>query len=153
MSPKYFLPSFESADILVLEKKFKIDIQDGRHGGHLGFSICTILAIFNLTVTSGLQMKVSNQLAFRLRGRITKYIFKSVPGSYFGFPIGTIKIFSTYKLPYTSYEGLNQLSIPFRRRVQNIFLRWEWWWLSWISDQNKFRYFYLYIATILPTKV
>ena len=36
-SPKYFLPSFESTDILFWEKKFKIDFQDGHHGGHLGF--------------------------------------------------------------------------------------------------------------------
>ena len=34
------------------------------------------LAIFNLTVTSGFQRKVSNQLAFQLWRRITKYIFK-----------------------------------------------------------------------------
>ena len=29
----------------------KIDFQDGGHGGHLGFPIGTILAIFNLQVT------------------------------------------------------------------------------------------------------
>ena len=29
----------------------KIDFQDGCHGGHLGFPICTILAIFDLQVT------------------------------------------------------------------------------------------------------
>ena len=34
---------FDSGDS---EKKRKLDFQDGRHGGHLGFPIGTILAIF-----------------------------------------------------------------------------------------------------------
>ena len=42
---------FESIALLVQEKKFKIDFQDGRHGHHLGFPIRTILAIFDLQVT------------------------------------------------------------------------------------------------------
>ena len=33
------------------EKKLNIDFQDGGHGGHLGFLIRTILAIFDLQVT------------------------------------------------------------------------------------------------------
>ena len=36
----------------VQEKNRKIDFQDGRHGDHLGFPIRTILAIFDLQVTS-----------------------------------------------------------------------------------------------------
>ena len=35
----------------VYEKKRKIDFQDGRHDGHLGFPIGMILAIFDLQVT------------------------------------------------------------------------------------------------------
>ena len=35
----------------VQEKKRKIDFQDGGHGGHLGFPIGMILAIFDLQVT------------------------------------------------------------------------------------------------------
>ena len=35
-SPSYFLPSFESTGLLVQDKKFKIDFQDGCH---LGFSM------------------------------------------------------------------------------------------------------------------
>ena len=34
-----------------------MDFQDGRHGGHLGFLIDTILAIFNLQVTLMLPTK------------------------------------------------------------------------------------------------
>ena len=35
----------------------KTDFQDGRHGGHFGFTIGTILAIFDLQVTSMLPTK------------------------------------------------------------------------------------------------
>ena len=45
-SPKYLLPSFQSTGLSVHERKFNIDFQDGSHGGHLGFSIGIILAIF-----------------------------------------------------------------------------------------------------------
>ena len=37
--------------------KRKIDFQDGRDGGHLGFMIGTILAIFDLQVTMMLPTK------------------------------------------------------------------------------------------------
>ena len=50
-SPKCFLPSFESNDFSVQEKKRKIGFQDGRHGGHLGFLIGMTLAVFDLQVT------------------------------------------------------------------------------------------------------
>ena len=48
---------FRSIDLLVLEKKQKIDLQDGHHGGHLGFLIGTILAIFDVQVTPMLPTK------------------------------------------------------------------------------------------------
>ena len=41
----------------VTEKKLKIDFKDGGHGGHLGFPIGTILAIFDLQVTAVLPTK------------------------------------------------------------------------------------------------
>ena len=56
-SPQCFLPSFKSIGFPVLEKKRKIDIQDGGHGGHLGFPIGTILAISDLQVTPVLPTK------------------------------------------------------------------------------------------------
>ena len=49
-SPQCFLASLESTGLLVQEKKQKIDFQDGCHGGHLGFPIGTILAIYDLQV-------------------------------------------------------------------------------------------------------
>ena len=45
------LSSFGSIGLLVQKKKRKIDFQDGPNGGHLGFSIGTILAIFDQQVT------------------------------------------------------------------------------------------------------
>ena len=47
-SPQYFLPRFKSTGFSVQEKKRKINFQDGHH---LGFSIRTIFAIFDLQVT------------------------------------------------------------------------------------------------------
>ena len=41
----------------VQEKKLNIDFQDSGHGGHLGFLIRTILAIFDLQVTLMLPTK------------------------------------------------------------------------------------------------
>ena len=52
-SPQCFLASLEAIGLLVQEKR-KIDFQDG---GHLGFPIGTILAIFDLQVTPMLPSK------------------------------------------------------------------------------------------------
>ena len=52
-----FLASLESIGFSVQEKKRKIDFQDGCHGGHLGFPIGTIVAIFYLQVTPMLPSK------------------------------------------------------------------------------------------------
>ena len=50
--------SFESVGLSVPEKKFKINFQNGGDGGHLGFTIRTVLAICDLHVTLILQMKL-----------------------------------------------------------------------------------------------
>ena len=57
MSSQCFLPSLESIGLWVKEKKRTIDFQDDRHGGHLGFPIGTILAIFDLQGTTVLPTK------------------------------------------------------------------------------------------------
>ena len=56
-SSKCFLVSLEAIGLSVQEKKRKIDFQDGGHGGHLGFPIGTILAIFDLQGTPMLPSK------------------------------------------------------------------------------------------------
>ena len=56
-SPRCFLPSFKSIRFSVQEKKRKTDLQDGHHGGHLGFPIGTILVIFDPQITPMLPTK------------------------------------------------------------------------------------------------
>ena len=54
----------ESICFWVQEKKRKIDFQDGCHGGHLGFPIGMILAIFDLQVTPMLPSKIGGNWPF-----------------------------------------------------------------------------------------
>ena len=74
--PRYFLPSFESNGPSVQEMKGKIDIQDSRHGIHLGFQIRAILAIFLSTNCPDISYKVLSQLAFPFRIGRAKQILK-----------------------------------------------------------------------------
>ena len=86
-TPRCFLASLESIGLSVQEKKRKIDFQDGSHGGHLGFPIGTILAIFDLQVTLMLPSKFRVKWPFS-SGRKRKIDFQD--GGHLGFPIGTI---------------------------------------------------------------
>ena len=67
------LMNFESLALLVQEKKFKTDFQDGRHGRNLGFPIATI---FLSTSHPDASYQVSSQLAFKFIRRREKQIFK-----------------------------------------------------------------------------
>ena len=60
--------------LLIQEKKQKKDFQDCRHGGHLGFSIKRILAIFDLQVTPMLPTKF--WVSWPLGSKEAKNIFK-----------------------------------------------------------------------------
>ena len=64
MSPRCFLASLEAIGLSIQEKKRKIDFQDGCHGGHLGFLIGTIFAIFDLHVTPMLSSKFGGNWPF-----------------------------------------------------------------------------------------
>ena len=68
MLPTY---SFESISLSVQVKKRKIDFQDGRHGGYLGFPIGTILAIFDLCHPNA-SYQVWSQLDFGFMRRSEK---------------------------------------------------------------------------------
>ena len=59
--------SFESVGLSVQEKRIKTDFQDGGRGGHFGFPIGTILAVFDLQVTPILPTNFSSQFAFQFR--------------------------------------------------------------------------------------
>ena len=128
-SPKCFLPSFESTGLLVQEKKRKIDFQDGGHGGHLGFPIGMILAIFDLQVTPMLPTKYQD-------------FQDGCHGAHPGFTIGTIlAIFDLQVTPMLpSKFGVNW---PFDsgEEAKNRFSRWQPWRPSWISDRHYFSSF------------
>ena len=53
---------------MVQQKKRKIDFQDGRHVGHLGFPIGTILVIFDLQVTPMLRTKFQKRVREKVQG-------------------------------------------------------------------------------------
>ena len=80
----------ESIGLSVQEKKRKIDFQDGGHGGHLGFPIGTILAIFDLQVTPMLPSKFRVNWPFG-SGEEAKIDFQDGGhGGHLGFSIGMI---------------------------------------------------------------
>ena len=132
----------ESTGLSVQEKKRKIDFQDGGHGGHLGFPIGTILAIYDLQVILMLPSKFGVNWPFG-SGEEEKIDFQDGRhGGHLGFPIG--KILATFDLQVTlmlpSKFGVNW---PFGsgEEAKNRFSRWRPWWPSWISDRHDFSYF------------
>ena len=117
----YFLLSFESIGISVQEK-FKIDFQDGRRCGCLGFPVEMILAtlIFKspwyfLPSFKSMGLSVQEKILAGL-------IYKS----------------PQYFLP--SFESI-AISAISRGEIQNKFSWWRSWWSSWISSWNAFSYF------------
>ena len=74
----------------ILEKKQKIDFQDGRHGGHLGFPTGTILAIFDLQVIPMLPAKFRVNWPSVQKKKRKIYFQDGRHGGHLGFPIGTI---------------------------------------------------------------
>ena len=87
----------ESIGLPVQEKKRKIDFQDG---GHLGFPISTLLAIFDLQVTPVLPTKFGvNCLSVQEKKRKTDFQDGGHDG-HLGFPIGTmLAIFNLQVIP------------------------------------------------------
>ena len=70
--------------------KRKIDFQDGCHGGHLGFPIGTILAIFDLQVTLMFLASLES-IGFSVQEKKRKMDFQDGGhGGHLGFPIRTI---------------------------------------------------------------
>ena len=57
----------------VQEKKRKIDFQDGRRGGHLGFSFGTIFAMFDLKVIPLLPTKFQVNWPFLSEEAINRF--------------------------------------------------------------------------------
>ena len=107
---------FESTSLSVQEKKRKIDFQDG---GHLGFPIGTILAIFDLQVTLMLPTKFRVNWILGL-GEEAKNRFSRWP------PWRPACIYDRHAFSYfwstshpnASYQLSSQLAFRFRRRSQ-----------------------------------
>ena len=73
-----------------MEKKRKLDFQDGGHGGHLGFPIGTILAIFDLQVTLMLPSNLES-IGLSVQEKKRKIDFQDGGhGGHLGFLVGTI---------------------------------------------------------------
>ena len=67
-----------------------MDFQDGCHGGHLGFAIGTIVAIFDLQVTRCFLASLES-ICLSVQEKKRKIDFQD--GGHLGFPIGTILAF------------------------------------------------------------
>ena len=130
--------------LVIQEKKFKIDFQDGNCGGHLVSPIGTILAIFALQVISTILTKFQANWPFG-SGEEAKNRFPRWPqrhGGHLGFPIGTI--LAIFDLPVTSLlptKFLVNWSFGSEEEAKNRFSRWPPWRLSYISHRNNFSYF------------
>ena len=108
----------------VQEKKRKKDFQDGCHGGHLGFPIGTILAIFDLLYKSPQFFLASlESIGLSVQEKKRKIDFQD---GYLGFPIGAIlAIFDLQVTPiFPTKFGVNW---PFGsgEEAKNRFSRWR----------------------------
>ena len=139
-SPKYFASHFQSMGLSIQEKKFKIYFQDGNWGGHLGFPIGTILAIFDLQVTSMILTKFQVNWRFG-SGEEAKNRFSRWPQwrpswisdrndfSYFDLPV-TPKLPTKFRVRWPFGSG-KEAKIRILRSPP-----------FWISHLNNFSYFW-----------
>ena len=104
---------------IIKEKYFKLDFQDGCHGGHLGFPIGMTLAIFCLQVTPIFPNKFQVSWPF-ISGEVQNMFSRCQPKrpscisdkNDFSYFLSTI-------CPDTSYQVLSQLAFRFKRRRAN----------------------------------
>ena len=141
------LPSFKSI-CLSAKEKFKISFQDGGRGSHLGFSIGTILAIFDQQLSYpdtnsyqvpsqliGLSVQKKFEIFFQDGGRGSHlWISNRNNLSYF---------WSTIKLPRNLFlPSSESINWPFGSgEVQNIFSRWRPWQPSLDFQSEQFKLF------------
>ena len=142
-SPRCFLSTFETIGLSVQEKKRKIDFQDGCHGGHLGFPIGMILAIFDLQVTPMLPSKFGVNWPFgsgkEAKNRFPRWlpwrpswISNQHDFSYFFYLQVTPMLPSKFGVNWPFGSG---------EEAKNRFSRWRPWRPSWISERHDFSYF------------
>ena len=132
-----------STGLSVQEKRRKIDFQDGRHGGHLGYPIGKILAIFDLQVTPMSPTKFGVSWPFGA-GEEAKYRFSRWPPwrpSWIS-DRHDFSYFWSISQPNASYQGRSQLAFGLGVEAKNRFSRWQPWQPSWISNRHDFSYFW-----------
>ena len=122
-------------------EKSKTGFQDGGYGGHFGFPIGMILAIFIYMSTCC--CIVSFNLICLVVCKMSKTDFQDGScGGHLGFLINTI-------LAHFDPEVVLLLQSKFRLKltkdlgkdVENWFSRWRLWWQSWIFNWLSFSYF------------
>ena len=133
MIPRYFLPSLKSVGLSVQERKRKKDFQEHSHGDHLGFSIGTILATFDVQVISICPTKIqviwpfgSKEVA---KNRVSRW--QPRPPTW----ISNWNSFNDVDLQDTPMRPAKfQVNWPFSagEEAKNRFLRCRAWRLSWI---------------------
>ena len=118
--------NFESIALLVQEKKFKIDIQDGRHGHHLGFPTGTISAIFDVQVT--LMLPTNFRVSWPFGSEEAKNRFTKWPP----WPSWIRTILAIFDLPSHPDDSYFRVNWPFGsgEEAKNRFSRWPPRWPS-----------------------
>ena len=115
------------------EEAKKIDFQDGRHGGHLGFPSGTILAIFDLQVIPMLPSEFEVNWPFgseEAKNRCSRW----PPRGHLGYPSGSIlAIFDLQITPMLPNKFQDNWPFGSGEEAKNGFSRWT-------SDRNDFSY-------------
>ena len=118
--------------------------QDGGHGGHLGFSIETILAIFDLQVTPMLPTKFQVSWPFSSGGKRKIAFQDGGHGGHLGFPIGMFSIIFNLQVTWCilpSFKSIIEWLFYSREETKYIFKN-NPWRSSWISDRNDCSWFW-----------
>ena len=131
--------NFESIALLVQEKKFKTDFQNGCHSCNLRFPITTIWAISDLQVT--LMLPTKFRVNWPFNSEEGKNRFSRWPPSWIS-KWNDFSYFYIYKsswcfLPIFKSTGPLVQENKRKKRVS----RWPPWRPSWISDPNNLSYF------------
>ena len=123
-------------------KKRKMDFQVGHHGGHLGFPIGTILAIFDLQVIPMLPTDFQVNWPFgsgvEAKNRISSWPLRRLSW------ISDRNDFNYFNLQVTPMLPTEfPVNWPFGsgEDAKNRFSRWLPWRPSWIYDRNDFSCF------------
>ena len=98
----------------VQEKKRKIDFRDGCHGGHLGYPIGMVLAVFDLQVTPMLPSKFGVNWPFD-SGKEAKNRFTAMV-AILDFQSARFQLFLIYKSPQCFLASLESIGLSVQEK-------------------------------------